>query len=456
MASTCDRAVEISDLIDGKGMSRYQLQIILICGLIMFLDGFDTQAISYVAPFVGEEWGLSQEALGALLSSSLAGLMLGYLFLAPLADRIGHKRMIVATILGASCTVIGSAFATDVSELMTMRFLTGIGVGGIIPSTITMASEYSPSRFRITCVLAVYVGYSIGFVFAGLVAGWLIPFYGWQMIFLVGGIATLLMTPVIYFLLPDSVVSMAKKGVSVDRIRSILIRIDPDLPKNFLSNMTEGKSRSSDLGKVSIAEVFSPKLLLGTLLIWGIFTINLGEFYALQSWLPTIFSQQGYSLDMMVRGTTITVVGGIFAAFVIGPAMDRINPYNVIAILYVLGFCFLLLFGIAFKVSPWAVIVVGFFVGFCISGAQKGMIAIAVIFYPARIRGTGLGWALGVGRVGAIGGPLLIGEFVDPSWPPSIVFGYMALPLLIISGIIYFMGRVYGPEAVKDVIVSRE
>jgi AAHS family 4-hydroxybenzoate transporter-like MFS transporter len=450
MATMCDYEMEITKLIDDKGMSRYQLQIVLICGLIMFLDGFDTQAIAFVAPFVGEEWGLSQESLGNLFSSSLVGLMLGYLILAPMADRLGHKRMIIATMLGASGAVIASAFAENTTELMVLRFLTGIGVGGVIPSVISIASEYSPSRFRITCVLSVYVGYSIGFVFAGLVAGWLIPAYGWQSIFLVGGLATLLMVAVVYFFLPDSVVSMAQKGMKMDRIRRILLRIDPDLPKNFMSSVLAGKRNSPGGGKIPIAEIFSPQLLLGTLLLWGIFAINLGEFYALQSWLPTIFTQQGYSLDMMVIGTTTTVVGGIFAAFVIGPAMDRMSPYNVLSILYLLGFGFLLLFGFAFETSPSIVLVVGFFVGFCVSGAQKGVIALTVIFYPPHIRGAGIGWALGVGRVGAIGGPLLIGVFIEPSWPPIIVFGYMALPMLILSGTIFFLGRRYGRKAVKS------
>ena len=146
---------------------------------------------------------------------------------------------------------------------------------------------------------------------------------------------------------------------------------------------------------------------------------------------------------MLVKCTTSAAVGGIAAAFIAGPFMDRMNPYNVLAFLYLLGFLSLLLFGVSFQSVPWVILLAGFFVGFCVSGGQKCANAISAVFYPPNIRSTGVGWALGIGRIGAISGPLIIGKYINPDWPPITIFGYMAVPMLFLSCAIFFLGKIY-------------
>ncbi|MBL4801106.1 MAG: MFS transporter [Emcibacter sp.] len=442
MSDTSEKILILPDFIDNRTMGWFQIRTALICGIVMFLDGFDTQMIAYVAPFVGREWGLDNEALGSLFSASLLGLMIGYLAVAPFADRIGHKRMIVATVLGTSIFVLLASFATNVNELMIARFITGIGLGGVIPSAITLASEYSPKRLRATIVLAIFVGYSLGFVVAGLVSGWLIPTYGWASIFLIGGVMTLAAVPITFFFLPDSIALQIRKGKNIRGVKNILCRIDPTLTDDFIPTLEMPNIDAGEKKQMPVMGLFKPSLLVGTLLLWVVFSVNLGEFYALQSWLPIIIEKQGFVMDMMVKGTSITTVGGIVAAFIIGPSMDRLNPYNVLAMLYLLGFFCLLIFGYSFQSAPWVMLLSSFFVGFCVSGGQKSVVALSAIFYPHEIRAAGVGWALGIGRIGAIAGPLIVGTYMDPSWPPTTIFSLMAFPMLFLSCGIFFLGKV--------------
>jgi AAHS family 4-hydroxybenzoate transporter-like MFS transporter len=165
---------DTTSFIDERAVGRYQWLTILLCGLVMFVDGFDTQMISYMAPHIAAEWGLSRAQLGPIFSAALAGLMVGYL-LSPLSDRFGHKRMVVLSTLGFAVTTFVSVSTGNAAQLMVLRFLTGLGLGLATPSAIALTGEYSPRRLRATFVLAIYCGFSLGFVVAGLVSSWLIP-----------------------------------------------------------------------------------------------------------------------------------------------------------------------------------------------------------------------------------------------------------------------------------------
>jgi AAHS family 4-hydroxybenzoate transporter-like MFS transporter len=183
---------------------------------------------------------------------------------------------------------------------------------------------------------------------------------------------------------------------------------------------------------------------LGTVLLWLVFAINLGEFYALQSWLPSIMTGLNYPMSTVVMATTLTTVGGIAAAFITGPSMDRLGAYKTLGILYLVGFVCVALTGLAFKSPLWMLLTANFLAGCCISGGQKSLIALAAVFYPAPIRSTGVGWALGIGRIGGITGPIVVGAALGMGWSPSAVFYAMAVPMLIAGLLVLFLGRRYG------------
>jgi AAHS family 4-hydroxybenzoate transporter-like MFS transporter len=436
-----DQPFDIGGFIDNRKVGAYQYLVVLLCGLVMFIDGFNTQAASYIAPGVAHEWHLTKAQLGPMFSSALAGLMVGYLFLSPLSDRFGHKRIVVlSTFAFGVFTLVGVA-AQNLDQLMLLRFLTGLGLGAAAPSAVALTGEYSPERLRASFVLAIYCGFSFGFIVAGMVAGALLHPFGWRSLFWVGALTPLALTPALMAFLPESIPFLLRTPKGRERAVGYLRRIDPALPPHAVPAF---QAPDTPRSRTSVGALFGGKRAAGTLLLWFVFVVNLAAFYALQSWLPSILTGLHYPLSVVVANTTLTTVGGIAAAFLIGPAMDRLDPYLSLALLYGIGFVFVALTGAVLHSSLGMLMTANFFSGLCISGGQKSVIALAAIFYPPAVRSTGVGWALGVGRAGGIAGPLVMGAALAAKWPPSQVFYAMSVPVLVIGLAVFVMGRIYG------------
>jgi AAHS family 4-hydroxybenzoate transporter-like MFS transporter len=409
----------------------------------MFLDGFDTQAISYMAPSIAKQWGLSKELLGPIFSSALTGLMVGYLLVSPLSDRFGHRKLVVISTFAFAVLTFATIFATNVTELIGLRFFTGIALGSVIPSAIALTTEYSPARLRATFVLAIYCGFSLGFVAAGAVAAWAIPEYGWRSMLWIGAAAPLIVAILALLFLPESMDFLIRTKARPESVWRVVRRVDGALPVHaptqFIIDVVEQRS--------AVGSLFSSGRAAGTFVIWIVFMLNLAEFYALQSWLPSILSNVGYSLNTVALATTMTTVGGIVAAFAIGPAMDRMGPYSSLATVYLAGVLFVILFGYSIGGPGWLLLVTAFCAGFCISGGQKSVIALAAIYYPTPIRSTGVGWALGIGRLGGIGGPLLIGVLLTYQFSAQHILYAAALPMLLAGLLVALLGRWYAGAA---------
>lgn len=443
--SVTEVAFDVPSFINSRRTGVTQYGIVTLCGLVMFLDGFDTQAISYMAPSIAKEWGLTRQLLGPIFSSALTGLMVGYLLISPLSDRFGHRKLVVISTFAFALLTFATIFATDVTELMMLRFATGIALGSVIPSAIAMTTEFSPARLRATFVLAIYCGFSLGFVAAGAVAAWAIPEYGWRSMLWIGAAAPLIVAILALMFLPESMDFLIRTKAEPETVWRVIRRVDAALPvqwpKQFITEVVERRS--------AVGSLFSSGRAAGTLVIWIVFTLNLAEFYALQSWLPSMLTSAGHSLSTVALATSMTTVGGIIAAFAIGPAMDRIGPYGSLATVYLAGVLFVLLFGYSIDKPSWIMILTAFCAGFCISGGQKSVIALAAIYYPTPIRSTGVGWALGVGRLGGIGGPLLIGALLAYHLRPQHILYAASLPMLIAGLFILLLGYWYGGMTIE-------
>jgi AAHS family 4-hydroxybenzoate transporter-like MFS transporter len=437
--SNTEDAFDVPAFINSRPIGAVQYGIVVLCALVMFLDGLDTQAISYMAPMIAKEWGLSREVLGPIFSSALAGLMLGYLLLSPLSDLFGHRRLILFSTVAFGLLILVTLIATNVTELMTLRFLTGIALGATIPSAVAMTTEYMPRRLRATFVLAIYCGFSLGFVAAGGLAASMIPLYGWRSMLWIGALTPLTLAVFVYIFLPESLDFLVRTNAKSQSIWGIVQRLDRALPNQAPQHfVTEIEAKRSAVGSL-----FQSGRTLGTLVLWLVFGLNLAEFYALQSWLPTILTGHGFSPNAVALATSMTTVGGIVAAFAIGPAMDRLGPHRSLAVVYFAGVAFVALMGPAISAAPWVLVVAAFCAGFCISGGQKSVIALAAIFYPAPIRSTGVGWALGIGRLGGIGGPLLIGLLLSYGLGAASLFYAAALPMLLAGMLVALLGVSY-------------
>jgi AAHS family 4-hydroxybenzoate transporter-like MFS transporter len=438
-AGTTQDVFDVPAFINSRHVGAVQYGIIILCGLMMFLDGFDTQAISYIAPRIAREWGLSRELLGPIFSSALTGLMVGYLVLSPLSDRFGHRRVIISSTVTFALLTLMTVLATSVTQLIALRFVTGIALGAAIPSAVALTTEYSPKRLRATFVLALYCGFSLGFVAAGGVAAWIIPLHGWRSLLWIGAIAPLTLAVFVFIFLPESIDFLVRTKAEPESIWRVVRSVDRALPNQgprvFTTPVEEKRS--------AVGSLFQSDRTLGTLVLWLVFGLNLAEFYALQSWLPTILTNLGHSLNTVALATSLTEIGGIVAAFVIGPAMDRLGPYGSLATVYFAGVVFVALLGLTISAPSWVLLIAAFCAGFCISGGQKSVIALAAIFYPTPIRSTGVGWALGIGRVGGIGGPLLIGVLLSYQLSAASLFYAAAGPMLLAGILVMLLGVKY-------------
>ena len=443
---TVAQSIHVPAIINEKKVGAFQYQIVAMCGFVMFLDGFDTQAISYMAPLIAREWNLAPAILGPIFSSALAGLMVGYLVLAPLSDRLGHRRMLLASTVTFALLTLLTILAGSATELMVLRFLTGVGLGAAIPSAVALASEYTPRRVRASFVLAIYCGFSLGFVAAGLAAASLIPSYGWRSLLWVGSIVPLVLAIVLFVWLPESLDFLVRSGASHRQIWSLLCRVDPRLAT---APEPPGYTTDRENGRTTVGGLVHGGRRAGTVLLWFVFIINLAEFYALQSWLPTVLTNLNYSISTVALATSLTTTGGIVAAFIVGPAMDRIGYYAPLGVVYVAGAIFVALTGVVLAGPEWALLATTFCAGFSVSGGQKSLIALSAVFYPAPVRSTGVGWALGIGRIGGIGGPLLFGLLLGRHFTPASVFYMASTPMLLAAGAIMVMGWLYRDRATQ-------
>lgn len=431
-------SLRLPAFIDSRRPGRFQLGTVLLCGLVMLLDGFDTQAINYMAPAITHDWGISKGTMSTIFSAALIGLMVGYLLLAPLSDKFGHKRLVITGVAIFSIATLLSVWVQNTDQLIVMRFITGVGLGAATPSTIALTAEYSPKRVRASFVLAIYVGFSLGFVLANYVADWLIPVHGWRSVFVAGAVLPLVLLVVLTWRLPESLTYLLRRGQS-DKAYALCRRIDRTLPAGSALPV---EAENAEAGKrVKLSKIFSGGELLGTILLWLVFAINLAMFYGLQSWLPTILHEHGYSAGTLATAASMTTIGGIVVAFIVGPAMDRLGAYGALGTLYLLGCGFLVLMSFTLGASIWVVLVATFLIGCAVSGGQKSVIALATTFYPEEIRSTGVGWALGVGRLGGIAGPLILGGMLSAGWTHQQLFVTLAIPSALCGLIVLYLGR---------------
>src|ERR1700676_114370 len=442
--SIAKAAFDVPTFINSRRVGAVQWVVIVLCALVMFLDGFDTQAISYMAPLIAKEWGLPRELLGPIFSSALTGLMVGYLLLSPLSDRFGHRRLILISTIAFGLLTLVTVFVSSVTELMILRFITGVALGAAIPSTVALTTEYSPKRLRATFVLVIYCGFSLGFVAAGALAAWSIPLYGWRSLLWIGSFASVLLAIFVFLFLPESLDFLVRTKADPRSIWRVVRRVDQNLPHDCPDRFTtEIEAKRSAVGSL-----FQSGRTFRTIGLWLVFGLNLAEFYALKRWLPTILTNLKYDLNTVALATSLTTIGGIVAAFAIGPAMDRLGPYASLAAVYFAGVVFVALLGVAISAPAWVLLVAAFCAGFCVSGGQKSVIALSAIFYPAPIRSTGVGWALGVGRLGGIGGPLLVGVLLGYHLQPASLFYAAAVPMLLAGVLVATLGA-NKPRAVK-------
>jgi MFS transporter, AAHS family, 4-hydroxybenzoate transporter len=431
--------VDVAEFIDQQPVGGFQLRLLLTCAAVLFLDGFDTQAIGFVAPSLAKEWGLTKAALGPVFSAGLFGLMIGALIFGPLADRIGRKKIIVFSTLAFGVGTLVTSFVQDVNTLLAIRFLTGLGLGGAMPNAIAMTSEFNPRRRRATMVMIMFCGFSVGAALGGFLAAALIPYFGWRSVFVAGGLAPLLLVPVLALKLPESVRFLALSGHANEGVARLLRLVNPTAA---FAPATTFVVREPALAGIPVLHLFRDGRTLVTLLLWVVFFMSLLDLYFLSNWLPTVLNDLGASVSMAALIGLLLQIGGVVGTFALGSIIDRFS-FRALALVYFIG---VFAVGAIGQLGHSALLVslAIFVAGFCIVGGQIAANALAAAYYPTSVRSTGVGWALGVGRVGSIVGPLVGGVLLGMKWSTPAVFLCAAAAAFCAALAAFWLSRLAG------------
>jgi AAHS family 4-hydroxybenzoate transporter-like MFS transporter len=429
-------AIDVTRFIDEAPLSPFQILIVVLCFLVVAIDGFDTAAIGFIAPAIRSEWQLSPAQLGPLFGAGLAGLMGGAFVFGPLSDRYGRKTVLVFSVLFFGVASLVSAWSNSLWELIALRFITGLGLGGAMPNAITLTSEYCPDKRRSFLVTTMFCGFTIGSALGGLASAGLIESYGWRSVLVVGGVLPLLLVPVLLALLPESVRYLVTVGKKLDRVAATLQRIDGKADLRDASFMVPPRTHAGS----PVWHLFRPDLLRGTLLLWFAFFMSLLVIYLLSSWLPTVLRGTGISLKHAALVTAMFQVGGTVGAIVLGWLMDRLNPHYVLAASYTLAGLFTALIGTV-TASPMLAAVAVFWAGFCVSGSQVGANALSAAYYPTDCRATGVSWANGVGRIGSVVGSVGGGAMLSLGLGMPALFVLVGIPAVLAGLTMLVLGR---------------
>jgi MFS transporter, AAHS family, 4-hydroxybenzoate transporter len=415
-------ALDVRQVIDERPLGGFQKMIIVMCGLIVLLDGFDAQVMGYVAPALGPALKITRPDVGHVISAGLFGMMIGALAFGPIADRIGRRPvlLICPLIFGAGSLLTATAGSKE--SLMLFRLITGLGMGGAMPNAIALTAEYMPKRVRATAVTVMFCGFSIGAAAVGWVAAPVIPAFGWPTVFLIGGVLPIVITGLSFVFLPESIRFLLRRRASDPRAARYLAKIAPDAPKGELILSDEGAR-----GVFVVKQLFVAGRHWVTVLLWVMFFANLLDLYFVNSWMPSIMKDVGLDQKRAILITTLFQVGGTVGAVLIGRLIDRNLSFRVLAAAYFGAAICVFLIGESGSSSTWLIITV-FAAGFGVIGAQNGANAMAAEIYPTEARSTGVGWALGIGRIGSIIGPTLGGMLIGTT--PRL-FAYATVPLML-------------------------
>lgn len=438
--------LNVSDVIDGSRIGRFQAGLFTLCALSLIMDGFDVQAMGYVGPEIIGEFGIPGSQIGPIVSAGLVGILIGSLLFTVLADKIGRRPvLIIGTFFFAILTLLTGLFAQNAEQLMLLRFIGGIGMGSIIPNATALIGEYSPARIRVTLIMTITVGFTAGAALGGIVSAWMMPLFGWRSVFYFGGAVPLLVGILMIFWLPESLQFLAARG-QFGKVGRWLKRVDPSAA---IGPDTQYFIPEENKGGVPVLSLLTEGRAPVTLLYWGVNFTNLLNLYFLAGMLPTILNQtvnMSSSTSALITGTM--QLGGTVGTFGLAWLIAKKGFTPMLTLTFATAALAIALVGsqTVMTAVPLLTIVV-FIAGWCVIGGQPGLNALAATYYPTYMRSTGIGWGLGIGRVGAIVGPYVGGRLLALEWGADRMFLAFAVPALISTLIMIGLHVLLKPKA---------
>ena len=421
------QTMNVNAVVDQAKFNKFHVNVLFWCLLIILFDGYDLAINGVALPLLMQEWGLSAVQAGMLASTALGGMMFGAMFFGSLADKIGRKSVIMICIILFSGFTFWGGFASTPTEFGVLRFLAGLGIGGVMPNLVALTSEYAPQRMRSTLVTTMFSGYAVGGVMAALLGSWFTPTYGWQIMFWIAGIPLLLL-PIIWKFLPESIIFMVKADKQ-EQARHVLTRLAPEANVTATTPLELSKAEVPE--SATVANLFKKGRATNTLLFWPAFFMCLLTMYALGSWMPKLMMAAGYSMGSSLLFLLAMNIGAVIGTVSGGMLADRFHLKPVIMVLGVVGAIVLSLLG--FEPPQVALYLMIALAGAASIGSQILLYSYVAQYYPVAVRSTGIGWASAVGRSGAIIGPILIGMLLGMDLPHQYNFIAVGIPLLVVA-----------------------
>ena len=422
MATTPISATETA--LENQRLGPLQLRVAVLCTLVQVCDGYDLNSVAWAVPSLIRAWHLPPSAFTMAFLWSSVGIMVGALTAGPIGDRFGRRPLLLASLTIFGLASLLSAMADSLATLSVLRFVTGIGIGGGFSGAAALAGDYTPHRLRATMIMATFTGAPLGGFLGGQIVALLLGKFGWPMIFVLGGVFPLLLVVVLALWLPESPRFLAARLNLSPRDAALLRRLD--IVPEQIDDVDVARGNP-------IRMLFSPGYALQTVLLWIIYFCSLLNLFLFAYWMPTVFNLIGMSPAQAVFASSLRDFGAIFVALYLGLAIDRLGPERTLALHYAVGAVFIA--AIALLAMPYAILcVASFLAGMTITGSQTGANGACGKLYPARMRTSGLGWALGIGRLGAIAAPLLGGYLLALGLPPTHIFLSACVFALIAAG----------------------
>jgi MFS transporter, AAHS family, 4-hydroxybenzoate transporter len=444
--------MNVADIVDNSKIGSFHITIGVLCGMCLMIDGFDVQAMGYAAPALIRDWGIAgPAAMAPVFSAALFGILVGSLTFSTLADKVGRRPMLLAATLFFSILTFLTSQAASLNQLLAVRFIAGVGLGGIMPNALALIGEYTPTRKRVASMIFVANGFNLGAALGGFFAAWLIPHFGWRSVFYFGGAVPLVIFLLMVVFLPESLQLMVMRGTDRRKITNAVKKLNPALP---VDDNTEYVVKEERKGGVPAVHLFSNGRGPVTVMLWCVFFLNLLNLYLLASWLPTLMSQLGYVTSTAVLVGTMLQAGGTIGGFLFPAITARAGLTPTLTVGF--GIAALCIAGIGqFGATIGLMFVVVFFAGWGILGGQNGLNALAGSYYPTYLRSTGMGWCLGIGRIGGIVGPLFAGALISRSLPQSQLF-LAAASLAVLETVIIFALKSMIKPSKEDIAAARE
>lgn len=425
------RFQEIRERIDTGSLATGQIIIIVLCMLLNMSDGFDVISMSVAAPALTEAWGVPRSELGIIFSAALFGMCIGAMFLAPLSDVIGRRKIIIISMCLITLAMFATAYSRNVTQLVLIRGLAGLGIGAILASATSMATEFSPEKYRNFIVTIIVCGYPLGATFVGPIANNIISSHGWETLFLLGGWVNLLLLILSILFIPESIEFIAgqnkPESERLSAVNKLLSKINRQ-PVSALPEVKDTDNADNQNIMTAIKSLLVPEFRNTTLLLWTIFFCGFMTLYFCMTWIPKLFVESGYSMREGINALTWFNVGGVLGTISMAVITSKIKLNTAIVPMFFITAVLMVIFAL-FKPTDLSTLnILIFAIGTTLQGAFTCMYAVTARCYPTSIRTTGVGWSIGLGRFGAVVGPAIAGFLTWNMYPLFMLF---AIPMVL-------------------------